>query len=289
MFGIGAQRVGRSRRAASQELAPRAAGALSCLLLIASAAPASVWASGGPASVQAGGPANVRPNGDPASWASRDPASKASDTGTARAADSTGPPGGASRGAATALKNGVSYRGQLESGQRAWYKLETDEGERVKVRLWGRTPSCPVRATLIDGHGRALGEIVSTTHEIEPFIVYYPEGDTSPDYYLRVQPGPSTAACASAAYVFTLQEPEQEEPISCGSTPGPNGEPVASCTSPSKETAAPAYEARACASASRSYRRLESELARERARSARRRLEAEIGAARRAVIHGCRY
>ncbi len=199
------------------------------------------------------------------------------------------PPGGATRTTARTLKNGVSYRGQLESGQQAWYKLEAGDSERVEVQLWGRTKSCPVRMTLIDAHGRALGEIVSTTHEIEPFIVYYPEGDTSLDYYLRVQREPSTTTCASAVYVFTLREPEQEEQRGCETTTAPNGEPIKECASPSKESAVPAYEARVCATASRNYRRLESTLARERARSARRRLEAEIGAARRAVIRGCRY
>jgi len=56
-----------------------------------------------------------------------------------------------------------------------------------------------------------------------------------------------------------------------------------------KATVVPAYEARACATASRSYRKLESKFARERSGSVRRRLGVEIGAARRAVIRGCRY
>ncbi len=206
----------------------------------------------------------------------------------ARASNPTGPAGGASRATATALENGVSYRDQVASGQQTWYELEADQGERVSIRLWGRTQSCPVRMTLIDAHGPALGEIVSTTHEIEPFIVYYPDGDSSSDYYLRVQQGPSAIRCASAAYVFTLQEPEQAQE-SCETTTGPHGEPVRACVAPSRESAVPAYEAQVCATASRSYRKLERKFARERSGSARRRLEAEIRAARRAVIHGCRY
>jgi hypothetical protein len=206
----------------------------------------------------------------------------------ARASNPTDPAGGASRATAMALENGVSYRDQVASGQQAWYEMEADQGERVSVRLWGRTQSCPVRMTLIDAHGLALGEIVSTTHEIEPFIVYPPEGDTSSDYYLRVQQGPSATRCASAAYVFTLQEPEQAQE-SCETTTGPHGEPIRACGAPLRASPVPAYEARVCATASRSYRKLERELARERSGSARRRLEAEIRAARRAVIHGCRY
>jgi hypothetical protein len=205
----------------------------------------------------------------------------------ARASIATGPAGGATRAAATALKNGLSYRDQLAPRQQAWYELEAGAGERVSVRLWGRTRSCTVRMTLIDPHGIALGEITSTTREIEPFIVYYP-GEPSSDYYLRIQQGPSATRCASAAYVFTLQEPEQES-AHCKTTSGPHGEPLESCASPSGTSSVPAYEASTCATASRSYRRLESELARERSRSARRRLEAEIRATRRAVIHGCHY
>jgi hypothetical protein len=206
----------------------------------------------------------------------------------ARASNPTGPAEGASRDAATALDSGVSYREQVAPGQQTWYELEADEGERVSVRLWGRTQSCPVRMTLIDGHGLALGEIVSTTSEIEPFIVYYPEHETSVHYYLRVQQASSVNRCASATYVFTLQEPEQAQE-SCETTTGTHGEPIKECTAPSKESAVPAYVARACATASRSYRKLEREVARERSGSARRRLEAKIRAARRAVIHGCRY
>jgi hypothetical protein len=205
----------------------------------------------------------------------------------ARASNPTGPAGGASRAAATALDNGVSYRDQVAPGQQTWYELEAGQSERVSIRLWGRTRSCTVRMTLIDAHGLALGEIVSTTREIEPFIVYYPEHETSSDYYLRVQEGPSAARCASAAYVFTLQEPEQARE-GCRTTTGPHGEPIESCPEPS-QAPVPAYEARACATASRSYRKLERDLARERSGSARRRLEVEIRAARRAVIHGCRY
>jgi hypothetical protein len=188
---------------------------------------------------------------------------------------------------ATALDSGVSYHDQVAPGQQTWFKLEADEGDRVSVRLSGRTRSCPVRMTLIDGHGLALGEIVSTTSEIEPFIVYYPEHETSVHYYLRVQQASSVTRCASAAYVFTLQEPEQPQE-SCETTTGPHGEPIKECTAPSKETAVPTYVARACVTASRSYRKLEREVARKRQGSARRRLEAEIRAARRAVIHGCR-
>lgn len=187
-----------------------------------------------------------------------------------------------------ALENRVGYRDQVTSGQQAWYEMEADQSERVSVRLWGRTASCPVRMTLIDAHGLALGEIASTTHEIEPFIVYYPDGDTSSHYYLRVQQATSATRCASAAYAFTLQEPEQAQE-SCKTTTGLHGEQIRSCPAASKESVVPAYEAHACAAASRSYRKLERELARERSGSARRRLEAEIRAVRHAVIHGCRY
>ncbi len=183
----------------------------------------------------------------------------------------------------------VSYRDQVAPGQQTWYTLEADGGERVSVRLWGRTPSCAVRMTLIDAHGLALGEIISTTREIEPFIVYYSDGDTSSDYYLRVQQATSAARCASAAYAFTLQEPEQAQE-SCEATTGPHGEPIKACVAPSRASPpVPAYVAHACAAASRSYRKLERELAHERSGSARRRLEAEIRAVRHAVIHGCRY
>ncbi len=277
--------MGRSRRAASRALAPHAAGALSCLLLIASVAPAGVSASGGPASQQANGGLVGRSAG----------------AGAAHAVSPTGLPGGASSATATALKNGVSYRGQVAPRQQSWYELQAEYGERMYVQLWGRTPSCPVRMTLLDAHGRAVGEIVSTTREIEPFIVYYPKGDTSPHYYLRIQQGPSATPCASAAYVFTLQEPEQEqaqEQEQPGCESASAGEPHQQCplasygqmgVKGSKEEAGPrTYEAHACSAASRTYNQLQNELARERAGSVRRRLEAEIGAASRAVHHGCR-
>lgn len=206
----------------------------------------------------------------------------------ARASGPAGAAGGASRRAAAALATGVSFRGQLAPARQAWYELYAGPGERVSVRLWGRTRSCPVRMTVIDAHGRALGEIASTTREIEPFIVYTPENDSSSKYYLRVQQDASSTRCASAAYVFTLQEPEQAV-VRCESTTDANGEPLRSCTAPSKETAVPADEARVCATASRSYRRLEREYARQRSSAARRRLQRAIGAARRTVIHGCRY
>jgi hypothetical protein len=205
----------------------------------------------------------------------------------ARASSPTGPVGGASRAAATALKNGLSYRSQVAPGRQAWYALEARQDERVSIRLWGRTRSCPVRMTLIDPHGLALGEIVSTAREIEPFIVYYPKGENSSDYYLRVQQA-SAARCASAAYVFTLREPEQAQE-SCETTTGPHGELIEACVAPSKIVRVPADEARVCVTASRSYRKLESEFARERSRSVRKHLEAEIVLARRAVIRGCRY
>jgi hypothetical protein len=189
--------------------------------------------------------------------------------------------------AATQLKNELSYRGTIaEPGQQIWYKLDAVDGERAIVNLWGRTRSCPVRATLLDARGRGLGEIVSSTSEIQPFIVYFPANPVSATYYLRIDL--PRASCAGAGYVFTLVAPEQPQPpAECQAAS--NGEPRF-CTLASKAEAVSAYIANTCKVAARNYRRAASVLAEERRRvgiGTRRRLESAVSAARRGVRLDC--
>jgi hypothetical protein len=258
-----ARRRGRVASRASRSLL--AVRALSGLLLIASIAPGAARAG---TAVAFG-----RPHGSAAAILPPGAASA---------------PGGATMASATPLGNQPSYRGTIAPGGQLWYKFEHTDGERMHVNLWGKTPACPVRATMLDADGHELGEIISSTHEIEPFIVYFPPHEVSLVYYLRIDTGPAASApCAGAGYVFTLQEPEQPQ---CQASLLPDGEQAASCVL--AEKSAPAYEASVCSQASRRYRQLANDLANERGHvgvGTRRRLESEVYAARREVTHGCHH
>ena len=188
--------------------------------------------------------------------------------------------------AATPLANAPRYRGTVEPGQELWYRFEdTGGGEgRVYIDLWGPTQSCPVRATLFDASGRALGELVSFTREIEPFIVYFPPQQASLTYYLRIDAEPSSASCAGADYVFRLLEPEQP---SCSSTAGLNGEERKACVLAAKSV--PAYVANACSAASQRYLRIVRALSRRISARTRRRLNREKAAAKRELARNCHH
>lgn len=251
MFGIYAQRARRRRRVVSRTSRPRfAACVLPGLLLIASIAPGSALAG-----------------------AAVTPVHPHDTTATTPASSSAG--GGTTMATAAQLENELHYRGTVVTGQQLWYKFDS-AGERAYVEVRGETPLCSVRAALLDARGRTLGRIVSSTRETLPLLVYFPTHPVSEEYYLRIDANPY-AACASTSYVFKLVEPEQPRPDECGSDTGPlptgpHGEPIPkSCTAPSKESAVPAFEARACQSGRSTFDHANKEVTRVRALVARRR------------------
>jgi hypothetical protein len=249
--------MGRHRRVASRASWPLlAARALSGLLLVAAIAPGVARAN---AVV-----APARPQGL---------------TTTATPPAPSGAPGSVTRASATQLDNELNYRGSVAPGQRLWYKLAA-AGERAYVEVRGETPLCSVRAALLDARGRTLGQIVSSTRETLPLLVYFPAHAVSKRYYLRIDANPY-ASCASTDYVFKLVEPEQPEPVECPPpTTGTNGEQQPrSCSAPSKASAVPAFVSRACASYQAAFDRVNRAVAKLRALVARRR--ARIRALRR--------
>lgn len=221
------------------------------------------------------------------------PAGASGDAGVgAVAAHRTGPAGGSSSANATALAGETSYSGVVTPGARSWYRFRSGDGERAWVALRGRT-ACPVHMALLDAQGRTLGEIVSNAGETEPFLVYFPSRPVADEYFLLVDSAHSARPCGSAAYVFTLEEPEQP---SCESRPPahPGEQEAKSCVEASKESALPytssPYLSAHCTSAGRTYRRAASVVSRARGRigaSALRRLKRALAAARLAVHVNC--
>ncbi len=163
---------------------------------------------------------------------------------------------------ATPLKTEFDYRGAVASGQEAWYKLEGG-GQRAYVEVRGETPSCSVRAALLDAHGRTLRQIISSTRETLPLIAYFPSKPVAGVYYLRIDANPY-APCASANFVFKLVQPSQADDCEAEATIGPAGEPqTALC--PGHETASPSSRERACAADELALERESTAIARERA------------------------
>ena len=148
------------------------------------------------------------------------------DVAHAASASETGAPGGATMTSATQLYDELGYRGTIRRGEAQWYKLSSQGAERALVDLWGRTRSCPVRATLMNAHRRMLGEMISSAKEILPFAAPLPARPYSGVYYLRIDADPYST-CASAGYVLKLIEPE---------TPAPMESPVQEATPPQEAT-----------------------------------------------------
>jgi hypothetical protein len=123
-----------------------------------------------------------------------------------------GDPGGATMAEATRLRETssrelISYRGTVqEPGQQIWYEFYTNERGRMLFEVSGRTPSCPVRATILDVRGRTLGELISDSVDALFFAVPLPREPVSNLYYLRIDADPYIA-CGSASYAFQLLEP----------------------------------------------------------------------------------
>jgi hypothetical protein len=175
----------------------------------------------------------------------------------------TAAPGGTTMAAATRLHTGLGYRGTIaEPGQQAWYKLESDGYPRAQFDIAGKTISCPARATMLDTHGRTLGQLISTTSETLPLLARFPTHPISNVYYLRIDADPYSA-CANAAYVFHLAEPLQPEPCSL---PEADGREIVCGYGP-----APPLLTRACASAAKQVQQLSREVALEAALVSRRR------------------
>jgi len=200
-----------------------------------------------------------------------------------------GAPGGATMASATRLYPQSSNRGTVdEKTQQIWYELYSEKGERALFQVWGPTRSCPVRVALLDARGRTLGQIVSSSREIEPFLVLFPAHPASDVYYLRIDADPYRS-CASASYTVILLEPEQAG--SCDGPPRPpfpDGEPDSGCPY-SQEV--PKYENVRCDSAGPAYSR-DRKAAEEAARrhlgiQIRRRLESYERAALREMIANC--
>jgi hypothetical protein len=200
-----------------------------------------------------------------------------------------GAPGAAAMSAATPFYHGLSYRGTISgAASQAWYRFESDGAERAIVEVWGRTASCPVRASVLDAGGHTLAQLISSSSEILPLLVGLRAGAGS-DVYLRIDADPYRA-CASAGYVVTLFEPEDLPP--CAANPHPTPEcPVASF----RPEPAPALVQRACEDAGATFARATVAVARERALIARGRgsyaalvrLEAERLASRRRALATC--
>ncbi len=145
--------------------------------------------------------------------------------GVGRAAEageavSFGAPGGTALVSATALNNESSYRGTVHRGGALWYKFDSQGAERVLVNVWGRTRTCPVRATVLNAHRRVLGELISSSAEILPFAAPLPARPFAGAYYLRIDEDPYSA-CATGRYVLELVEPQQPSPAPPALAPAP--------------------------------------------------------------------
>jgi cell division septation protein DedD len=125
-------------------------------------------------------------------------------------------PGAATMASATPLYNERGYRGTVAHGHALWYRFREEESGRPLFEVWGRTSSCPVRATLLGARGHVYGELISDASEILPFSIGLPGAGR---YYLRIDADPYKT-CAGAAFVVRLVEPEQPAPPGAGSEPG---------------------------------------------------------------------
>lgn len=176
--------------------------------------------------------------------------------------------GAATMATATPLKSGVRYGGVIAGAQQAWYKLEA-AGTRAYVEVRGRTPNCSVRAALLDAHGRTVAQIISSTRENLPLIVYlHDQGEKVETYFLRIDANPY-APCTSAEYIFDLLEPDQAdncEPEPIAAAPGT---PL-TAVCPAGESAPSRSRQRECAVDQLALERESLALARERALVARR-------------------
>jgi hypothetical protein len=133
----------------------------------------------------------------------------ASPAAASNATSPPGAPGGATAGTATALHNGVSYRGTIATARtQVWYRLRSRGAQVAIVNVWNSTKSCPVQVTLLDARRHQLGRIISSREEILPFVVAFPAHPVSSAYYVLVDTDPYLR-CAGAGYVLTLVQPEQ--------------------------------------------------------------------------------
>lgn len=194
-------------------------------------------------------------------------------------------PGGATQPSATRLETERRYRGAVaEPGQQIWYRLNSEDAERMIFLVRGKTPSCPIRASVLDVYGRTLAQLISSPRETLPFVVRLPAHPASNTYYLRIDADPFLV-CDGAGYAFTLFEPEQ--PTSCEADQPEGGGPIHVCSmsSPSRETPrggnrpSPTFETRDCDRAGTALWRATLAVARERSLVARRR--GSIGTLRR--------
>lgn len=157
-------------------------------------------------------------------------------------------PGGATMAAATSLYDYVSYRGTVQRGTAQWYSFRANGAKRVLLQVWGRTQSCPVRASLVEAHGHTLSEIIASSEEILPFGSPLAAHSPAGAYYVRMDVDPYRS-CESAGYAFTLSEPEQPDPCEgitsakegCAPVvePGPASTPPAGSSTEPRTTTTP--------------------------------------------------
>jgi hypothetical protein len=139
-----------------------------------------------------------------------------------------GAPGGATQASATPLYSQRLYKGTIrEKGQLIWYQFQAGYDERALFELSGHTRRCPVRATLLDGAGNILAQIISSSSEVEPFLVLLPARAGPNPYFLRLE-GDPYVSCTRGSFSLTMTEPYAPEPI-----------PVSSPTAPSEPTPPP--------------------------------------------------
>jgi hypothetical protein len=175
----------------------------------------------------------------------------------------------------------TSYGGILnQPGRQAWYRFNSRYAPQVIFKLLGTTPGCAVRAVVLDGHERRLGELIASTRESSPFLVRLPASGPE-TYYLRIDKDPYES-CKSAGYSASLVEPDQQE---CHPAPG------AGCEG------APPFESPACDRAGLALDRTTVTLARDRSQVRRhlvsaatlRSLEASERAERRSARVSCSF
>jgi hypothetical protein len=165
-----------------------------------------------------------------------------------------GAPGGATQVSATPLYSERLYKGTIrKKGQQIWYQFRAGYNERALFELSGRARRCPVRATLLDGAGNILAQIISSASEVEPFLVLLPARAGLNLYLLRLE-GDSNVSCSRGSFSLTMIEPYSLEPVPMSSPIGPSEpSPPPSAPTPPRESlagygAAPALPSRSSSS-----------------------------------------
>jgi hypothetical protein len=188
-----------------------------------------------------------------------------------------GAPGGATPISATPLYSGRRYQGTIDKkGQEIWYQFYAGYKERALFELSGRTRSCPIRATLLDGVGKKLAQIISSSSEVEPFLVVVPSIPGLNLYRLQIDADPYVS-CAKGSYSVSMIEPFSEPPERPLPPPPPPQplpppqppEPVAGYSTEPPRAASggvldfiesrPSYQNARCNSAGLAYRRAKDE------------------------------